>query len=176
MTDPRYPIGTFQPQEHITEEQRRQLIQQIVEAPTNLRAAVSGLNAQQLNTSYRDGGWTVQQVVHHVPDSHLNAFVRFKLALTEENPTIKPYHEDRWAELADARTTPIEASLQLLESLHTRWITLIRAMKPEDFQRTFFHPENKKTMSLDDLVQLYAWHGRHHTAQITSLKERMGWK
>ena len=175
MSDPRYPIGKFQPKETISAEERQQCIQNISDVPIKLRAAVKGLTEQQLNTPYRDGGWTIRQVVHHLPDSHLNAYTRFKLALTEDSPTIKTYHENLWAELADAKTAPAETSLQLLESLHTRWVMLLRSMVPGDFARTFTHPEQGKTFSLDWLVQLYSWHGRHHVGQITSLKEQMKW-
>jgi len=175
MTDPRYPIGKFQKQERITDQQRAELIQHIADAPSGLRSAVKGLDEGQLNTPYRDGGWTVKQVVHHLPDSHLNAYVRFKLALTENEPTVKTYHENLWAELSDARSAPIDTSLTLLETLHTRWVHFLRSLSPADFARKFNHPDHG-LMNLDYLVQLYAWHGRHHTSQITSLRERMGWK
>src|SRR5208282_6109504 len=131
--DLRYPIGKRERIENVTESQRRALIDAIAETPAKLRAAVAGLNDKQLDTPYRPGGWTVRQVVHHLPDSHLNSFVRFKLALTEDEPTIKPYQENRWAELTDARTAPIEVSLVLLESLHRRWILLLRSLSPSDF-------------------------------------------
>lgn len=175
MTDIRYPIGKFEMQETISDQQRQECIRQISEAPVNLRAAVKGLNEQQLNTPYRDGGWTVRQVVHHLPDSHLNAYIRFKLALTEQEPPIKTYHENLWAELHDARTAPVETSLTLLESLHTRWVIFLQSLKPEDFNRTFRHPD-QGVKKINMLLQLYAWHGRHHVAQITSLRERAGWK
>lgn len=174
MTDPRYPIGEFQRKEKIAGSERPQLIQQIADAPANLRAAVHGLSEQQLDTPYREGGWTVRQVAHHLPDSHLNAYVRFKLAMTEEHPTIKPYEQQLWAELVDAKTAPVEPSLLLLESLHKRWVLFLQSLKPSDFGRTLNHPESG-VMNLDALLQLYAWHGRHHVAQITSLRERMGW-
>ena len=139
-----------------------------------MRAAVAGLNDEQLNTEYRPEGWTVRQVVHHVPESHLNSYLRFKLALTEEEPVIKPYFEDRWAKLDDALNAPVELSLNLLDTLHQRWVWFLRSLKPSDFQRTFRHPE-LGVVSLDKNVALYAWHGRHHVAHITSLRERMGW-
>ncbi|HKG22797.1 MAG TPA: putative metal-dependent hydrolase, partial [Blastocatellia bacterium] len=145
------------------------------ETPARLREAVEWLSPEQLETPYRPGGWTVRQVVHHVPDSHLNSYVRFKLALTEDHPTIRPYREDRWAELEDARSAPLDVSLALLDSLHGRWVLLLRSLKPEDFARTFEHPELGE-VSLEKNVALYAWHGRHHVAQITSLIERMGWR
>jgi DinB superfamily len=173
--DLRYPIGQFQYDGPLTDEQRQHLIDQIAEAPAKLRAAVEGLSPQQLETPYRPGGWTVQQVVHHLPDSHLNSYIRFRLALTEDEPTIKPYYEDRWAELDDARQAPIDISLTLLESLHRRWVLLLRSLTTQDCARTFIHPE-LGVVSLDKNVSLYAWHGRHHVAHITSLRERMGWK
>jgi uncharacterized damage-inducible protein DinB len=174
MSDERYPVGKFQRREKLTPAERRTLIDQIVAAPTRMREAVAGLNEQQLATPYRDGGWTVRQVVHHVPDSHLNAYIRFKLALTEEMPTIKPYDQAQWAELADARESPVETSLQLLESLHDRWVRLLRSMSDADFSRRLMHPENGE-MTLDSVLALYGWHGRHHTAHITSLRQRKGW-
>ena len=175
MNDIRYPIGKFDGRSDLRDDERPALIKQIAEAPANLRAAVRGLTESQLDTPYRPDGWTVRQVVHHLPDSHMNAYVRFRLALTEHEPTIKPYEEKLWAELFDARTAPVEASLQLLESLHKRWVILLESMKPSDFLRKFNHPENG-LMKLDRLLALYAWHGRHHVAHITSLRERMGWK
>jgi uncharacterized damage-inducible protein DinB len=172
--DLRYPIGPFQYDEPRTDEQRQRSIDQIAEAPTRLRAAVEGLSPQQLGTPYRPGGWTVRQVVHHLPDSHLNSYIRFRLALTEDAPTIKPYYEDRWAELDDARHAPIDLSLALLESLHRRWVLLLRSLTAQDFSRTFLHPE-LGVVSLDMNVSLYTWHGRHHVAHITALRKRMGW-
>ena len=171
----RYPIGKYQPVEKLSEENRKQLIAQIEEAPRKLRAAVAGLSREQLATPYRDGGWTVQQVAHHMADSHMNAYVRFKLALTEDEPTIKPYNETRWAELSDSKTTPVETSLALMDSLHERWINLLRGMSPADFARKMRHPE-LGVMTLDGTLGMYAWHGRHHVAHITGLRERKGWK
>jgi DinB superfamily len=173
--DLRYPIGMFQNEPNITEARRRELIDGIARLPTRLNAAVIGLSAQQLETPYRPASWTVRQVVHHLPDSHLNAYVRFKLALTEAEPTIKAYDEDQWAELEDARTAPIEISLSLLESLHQRWTLLLRSLPPGEFARTFRHPDIG-ILTLDMQLGLYEWHGRHHLAHITSLKERAGWK
>jgi len=175
MVDPRYPVGKFQPPAQVTEADRETLIRQIEEAPARLREAVAGLTLEELNTPYREGGWTVRQVVHHVPDSHMNSYVRFRLALTEDEPTIKPYMEDLWAELPDARSAPIDLSLGLLESLHKRWVTLLRSLTPEQWKRQFRHPE-LGVVPLDRNLALYAWHGRHHVAHITSLRERMGWK
>jgi uncharacterized damage-inducible protein DinB len=172
--DLRYPIGRFQRRDSVSESERRALLGAIAEAPAKLCAAVAGLGEQQLDTPYRPGGWTVRQVVHHVPDSHMNAFVRFKLALTEDEPTIKTYDEARWAELADAKA-PIEPSLALLDNLHKRWIVLLSSLAPSDWPRTLRHPE-LGVLTLDGIVQLYAWHGRHHVAHITALRERNGWR
>ena len=173
--DPRYPIGPFERRDSLSEDERQAMFADIAAAPAKMRAAVAGLTEEQLDTPYRDGGWTVRQVVHHVPDSHLNAYCRLKLALTEEQPTIRAYDESTWAKLDDSRLTPIEVSLTLLESLHARWMTLFRSMKPEDFRRTFRHPEHDGTPTLDWLVAMYSWHGRHHVGHITSLRQRMGW-
>jgi|SRR5271157_417661 len=174
MTDLRYPIGKFNYDGPLTEEKRQRLVGDIAQAPANLRSAVKGLSEAQLDTPYRPGGWTVRQVVHHVPDSHMNAFIRFKLALTEDEPTIKPYAEDRWAQLDDVAATPIETSLCLLECLHQRWMKLLRSLSAEQWTRTFRHPEIG-VMTLEKNLALYAWHGRHHVAHITSLRERSGW-
>jgi hypothetical protein len=133
------------------------------------------LTEAQFDTPYRPGGWTVRQVVHHVPDSHLNAYLRFKLALTEENPTIKPYEEARWAELPDTAGTQIGVSLVMLEALHRRWVNLLRSMSEEQWGRTYFHPDQNKSLRLDGVLAMYSWHGKHHTAHITGLRERMGW-
>jgi hypothetical protein len=174
MTDLRYPIGKFTYNGYLTEDQKQKSLDAIAHTPANLRVAVKGLSQQQLDTPYRPDGWTLRQVVHHVPDSHLNAYVRFKLALTEEDPTIKPYAEDRWAQLADTQATPVEVSLALLDSLHDRWVRLLRSLKPEDWNRTFRHPD-LGLVSLEKNLAIYAWHGRHHVAHITSLRERNGW-
>ena len=173
--DLQYPIGRFEFPREVTDQDRARFIQEIADTPVKLRAAVAGLSEQQLDTPYRPGGWTVRQVVHHVPDSHMNSYVRFRLALTEDEPTIKPYDEGRWAELADARTARIEPSLVLLESLHERWVLLLRSLAAADWRRQFRHPE-LGVVSLEKNLALYAWHGRHHVAHITSLRERMGWK
>ena len=174
MTDLRYPIGKFSYQGPPTSSQRQELLHHIEQAPSRLRAAVTGLSEEQLDTPYRPDGWTVRQVVHHVPDSHLNAYTRFKLALTEEEPTIKPYAEDRWARLGDTQATPVEVSLTLLDSLHDRWVRLLRSLQDEDWKRTFRHPE-LGAVSLEKNLAIYAWHGRHHVAHITALRERNGW-
>src|ERR1700680_349207 len=171
MNDLRYPIGKFSYDGHLTEDQRRNFLDEIAQTPAKLRVAVKGLSERQLDTPYRPGGWTVRQVLHHVPDSHLNAYVRFKLALTENEPTIKPYAEDRWAELADTKTTPPEVSLTLLESLHDRWVRLLRSLTPEEWKRTFLHPE-LGAMTLEKTLALYAWHGRPRVAHVTALRHR----
>jgi uncharacterized damage-inducible protein DinB len=172
--DPRYPIGRFQRPTSIDTETLHAAIQAIAETPARLRAAVEGLTAEQLNTPYRDGGWTVRQVVHHVPDSHVNAYVRLKLALTEDKPTIKPYDEAAWAELADSKAAPIESSQTLLDSVHARWERLWRSLKPEHFARILVHPEHGER-TVDWLLFLYEWHGKHHTAHITELRKQKGW-
>jgi hypothetical protein len=174
MSDLSYPIGEFSFPEQTTEAERRQWIREIAEAPALMRAAVSGLTGEQLATPYRPGGWTVTQVIHHVPESHMNSYIRFKLALSEDQPTIKPYDEKLWAMMADYSTTPIEVSLALLESLHARWVRLLQSLTPAEFTRQFHHPE-LGAVRLDQNVALYAWHGRHHAAHITSLRTRMGW-
>jgi uncharacterized damage-inducible protein DinB len=146
----------------------------LAELPANLHSAIEGLNAQQLDTPYRPDGWTVRQLVHHVPDSHMNAYIRFKLALTEFEPAIKSYKEDLWAKLPDSGQTPVETSMSLLEALHGRWVTLLQSMRGEDFARSLRHPE-LGVLSLDRMLALYAWHSAHHTAHITALRARMGW-
>lgn len=172
--DLRYPIGTFKLEGTPGSKEIQRAVVEIAEAPTRLRAAVEGLTPEQLDTRYRPGGWTVRQVVHHVPDSHLNSYCRLKLALTEDEPMIKPYDEGRWAELEDSRVAPIDVSLALLESLHKRWAMLLESIEPADFQRTFRHPDIG-VVTLAQNTCLYAWHGRHHVAHITSLRDRMGW-
>ena len=175
MSDPRYPIGKFACDGPPTEQQRNKLIDDIEQTPAHLRAAIQGLSPQQIETPYREGGWTVRQVVHHVPDSHLNAYTRCKLALTESEPKIRDYDEARWADLADTRDTPVEVSLALLEALHRRWVILWRGLQEQDFSRTYQHPESGVN-SLQQVLAQYAWHGAHHLAHITSLRQRMGWK
>jgi len=172
--DLRYPVGPYKRVENPTAAQRRDFVEAIAETPARLNAAIAGLTPAQLDTPYRPGGWTVRQVVHHLPDSHMNSYVRFKLALTEDEPTIKPYDEARWAELADSKTTPIETSLALLENLHRRWVGLLRSMSETDWKRKFRHPE-LGVVTLEQALGLYAWHGRHHVAHITALRERNGW-
>ena len=172
--DPRYPIGRFLPPGTVDAGLRASFVDAIERTPALLRDAVTGLDATQLDTPYRQGGWSVRQVVHHLPDSHLNAYVRFKLALTEDEPTIRPYQEARWAETPEARAGDIAMSLGLLGALHERWTACLRALPVAAFSRAFVHPESGR-WTLDRLLALYAWHGRHHVAQITSLRRRLGW-
>jgi len=172
--DLRYPVGPFTFEGKLSDLQLSQAIDDVAQTPARLRAAVTGMSPEQLDTPYRPDGWTVRQVVHHLPDSHLNSYIRFKLALTEDQPTIKAYDENEWSGLSDARTAPPEVSLDLLEALHRRFVLMLRSLEPKDFARTFIHPEIG-VVSLERNVALYAWHGRHHVAHITSLAERMGW-
>ncbi len=173
ISDPRYPVGKFSLEGPVTAEQRAQYLEQVAQTPAKLRAAIQGLNDAQLDTPYRDGGWTPRQVVHHVADSHMNAFIRFKLGLTEDNPTIKPYAENLWAGLADQKL-PTDISLPIVDNVHHRWVTVLRSMKETDWARTFNHPE-LGVRRLDQSLALYAWHGRHHVAHITTLRQQKGW-
>jgi uncharacterized damage-inducible protein DinB len=172
--DARYPIGKYELPAGITPVKRTEAIREIASAPEKVRAAVNGLNDMQLDTPYRDGGWTVRQVVHHVADSHLNAYVRWRLALTETEPTIKPYEESAWAKLEDAAHAPVEVSLRLLDPLHERWVSLLHSVKENEFARTFRHPDHG-VRTLDWMLFLYAWHGKHHTAHITELRKQKNW-
>lgn len=172
--DPRYPIGRFDHSIKVTKELRSDFIKTIESFPYLLRKEVENLSDEQLNTPYREGGWTIRQVVHHLPDSHLNSYVRFKLALTEDNPKVKTYEEHLWAELKDTFETPIEVSLNLLEALHKRWGVLLKSLSDEQFERTFQHPEWGE-ITLTKTLALYAWHSKHHLAHITELKKQMGW-
>jgi uncharacterized damage-inducible protein DinB len=174
MPDLSFPIGRFQRPDSLTDAQRRAAIDSIAEAPARFRVAVADLNERQLETPYRPDGWTVRQVIHHVADSHMNAFTRFKLALTEDHPTVKPYDEAAWAKLEDTRTAPVTISLTLLDALHDRWVRLLSAMKASDFARTLRHPESGD-QNLDQVLALYDWHGRHHAAHVTNLRSRSGW-
>ncbi len=169
-----FPVGQFDRHAPITAGMRAPAIDVIASLPARMRAAVGGLNEGQLDTAYRPGGWTVRQVVHHVADSHMNGFIRIKLALTEDNPTIKPYDQDAWATLADMGL-PIDVSLNLLDGIHHRWEVVARAITPEQFSRTFVHPEMGEQLTVDQQLQLYAWHSRHHVAHITALRQREGW-
>jgi len=175
MDDLRYPIGEFEHEGDITAEQLQLWMADIASTPSRLRDAVAGLTDEQLDTPYRPGGWTVRQVVHHVADSHINSYMRFKLALTEEEPTIRPYYEERWAELSDGRTAPVELSLTLLDALHSRWMLLLGSLHQEQLTRAFVHPASEAVIRLDRNVGIYAWHGNHHIAHITRLRDRMGW-
>lgn len=175
MSDPRYPIGKFHAPESFDAASRQSALAAIAALPGELRDAVVGLDDAQLDTPYRDGGWTVRQVVHHVVDSHLNAYVRHKLAMTEDEPTIRPYDESTWAELGEARTADPKLSLNLLAALHARWVAFLDTLAPADFERGFHHPEAKRRMSIDWSLAMYAWHGRHHMAHVTALRAARGW-
>ena len=173
-TDLRYPTGKYEPRP-FSQQQKEEWLNDIKFLPQLLENAVINLDEAQLQTPYRDGGWTIQQVVHHVADSHMNAYCRFKLGLTEENPTIRPYDQAAWANLSDTAKIPINISLTLLYALHTRWYSLISDQELKDWERTVFHPEHQKEMTLWYLLGMYAWHGKHHVAHITSLRERNKW-
>jgi len=172
--DLRYPIGKWPRNPAADASTCAPMIQQIAAAPAALAAAVKGLTDAQLDTPYRDGGWTPRQIVHHIADSHMNAYIRFKLCMTEDQPTVKPYNEKLWAETIDGKTAPIAVSLSLIDTLHNRWVQFLRSIDPGAYGRTVVHPENGP-MSLIEMLQLYSWHGRHHTAHITGLRQRMGW-
>ena len=171
--DLKYPIGNFRFDDEITSSVTSVWINEIEDLPRLLRDAVKDLDNEQLDTAYRFGGWTARQVIHHLADSHMNAYVRFKLALTEENPVIKPYDESKWAELSDYKL-PIDTSLLLLETLHKRWTNLLRSLSPSDMEKTFIHPDSGE-VSVGKNIGIYAWHGRHHLTHITSLCKRKGW-
>lgn len=171
----KYPIGEFIPPIQIEKSNIVDFISSIDELPEKIRKAVEGLSDEQLNTPYRPGGWTIRQVVHHIPDSHLNAYIRFKWALTEVNPIIKAYDEVRWAELPDSKTAPIDISLDLLESLHKRWVVVLNNLSESDLKRKFIHPETNKELRLDVNIANYAWHSEHHLAHINCLRKRMNW-
>jgi hypothetical protein len=178
--DLRYPIGKVKDQEFYERpindnEALKAYLADIKMCPSLLEHAITNLDEAQLNTPYREGGWTPKQVVHHVADSHMNAYIRFKLGLTEDNPVIKPYEEAQWAELIDSKTIPINVSLTLLHALHQRWYELLANMNKADWARTVFHPEQARTLTLWELLQIYSWHSKHHAAHITRLRERMNW-
>lgn len=172
--DLRYPIGPYQAPDTVSAKGRERLITEIAAAPARLREAVRGLDPEHLDTPYRPGGWTVRQVVHHLSDSHLNAFVRFKLALTEKGPTIRPYDQEAWAALPDSQG-PIEDSLDLFDALHHRWVRLLQSLPEDAWGRTYFHPESQDHQRLDQVLAHYAWHGAHHVAHITALRQRERW-
>ena len=171
MSDLRYPIGKFEWPASVSAADRARHIETIASAPARLRQALTGISEDQLDQPYRDGGWTVRQVVHHLPDSHMNSFIRFKLALTEEQPTVKPYDEAAWARLGDVASTPVETSVRLFESLHERWVALLQTLSESDWKRQFRHPE-RGLISLEQNLALYAWHGNHHIGHIAGLRER----
>ncbi len=173
-SDPRYPVGRMRRLDAHTAATRAEAVADIAALPARLRNAVNGLGDAQLGTPYREGGWTVRQVVHHVADSHMNAYIRMRFALTQDKPTIMPYDEVVWANLPDARNAPIDASLSLLDGLHARWTTLLRAMTPDQFARAWVHPEHGER-TVDWLVELYAWHSKHHVAHITELRKARDW-
>ena len=173
-SDPRYPIGKFNAQESYTNTELQQFIERIESLPARLEAAVRGLSPEQLATPYRDGGWTVLQLLHHVPDSHANAYIRVKWTLTEETPTIKAYDEKAWATTPETSFDPA-LSIAFLKALHAKWITLLKNIRPEDLTRKYYHPDTKKFVRLNDLMGMYAWHGDHHLAHITTLKSQKGW-
>jgi hypothetical protein len=173
MQPPQYPVGPFEAESPLSAERREELIATLEHAPNLLKKAVAGLTRDQLDTRYKN--WTIRQIVHHLPDSHVNAYIRFKLALTEDVPTIKPYDEGRWSALEDSRTGDVRLPLELLAGLHARWVQLLRSMSAEQFARSYFHPESWENVSLDVGLCDYAWHGRHHTGQILWLREKNGW-
>ncbi len=170
----RYPIGPYVKPQHVSAVERKKYIEQIAATPKALRDAVSGLNDVQLDTPYRDGGWTLRQVVHHLPDSQVNGYIRFKLGLTEHEPVVKPYEETLWAEISEAKKSPIEVSVKFLEAVHQRWVASTEGLGEDVFERTVKHPASG-IMTLNQILALYAWHGTHHVAQITSMRKRMGW-
>lgn len=173
--DPRFPIGPFVSPTTVTDRDRARWIADLARAPQALREALQGLDDAQLATPYRAGGWTLRQVAHHLADSHVNAYIRFKVALTEDQPTIKPYREAAWAELVDNKAVPVSVSVQLLAALHERWHAVLVAMNPADWQRTYFHPEKNAPVALDSALALYSWHSRHHVAHITTLRDKKHW-
>jgi len=172
--DPKYPIGKYEAQP-FSESQKKKWIADIQFLPNELEQAIENLDEAQLQTPYRDGGWTVHQLVHHLADSHMNSFIRFKLALTEDNPTIKPYEENAWSEMADVTKEPINVSITLLYALHKRWLTLLQNMSDADFEKTLFNPQRRGQLTLWDMLGIYAWHGKHHVEHIKTLKENKGW-
>lgn len=171
----KYPTGRFSPPEKLKKSEINKLIKEIDRLPKRLKEAVKNLSDEQLNTPYRKDGWTVRQVIHHLADSHINSYCRFRLALTEDNPTIKPYEEAKWAELPDSKTMPVKFSIDLLKNLHKRWVLLLKSMDKEQLKRTFYHPEQNKALPLYQVIAQYAWHSNHHLAHIQNLKQKMNW-
>ncbi|MEO1652304.1 MAG: YfiT family bacillithiol transferase [Bacteroidota bacterium] len=171
----KYPIGGYQKPAQFDYASKTRWMAQLSTLPEEMEKAVAGLNEDQLDEPYRPEGWTIREVIHHVPDSHLNGYIRFKWALTEQDPRIKPYFEDRWAALDDYQDTPIEVSLQLLKSLHYRWVILMKSLSAEDWTFQYHHPEFEEPISLDEALAIYAWHGQHHLAHITELRKRRQW-
>jgi hypothetical protein len=167
-----FPIGKFQLPDTINDEHVSTWIETIASFPEQLRSEVSSLPEQQLDTTYRPGGWSIRQIVHHCADSHLNSYIRIKLALTEETPTVKPYFEDKWAELTDGKSLSVEASLKIIEGLHARWVFLLKSLTSQELERSFFHPEHNKTIQIDEIVGFYAWHCDHHLAHIAIAKKQ----
>lgn len=176
MEELKYPVGHYQKPNVFTKEILAEAISVIEQFPNKITQEVKDLNDEQLDTPYRPDGWTIRQVVHHCADSHINAFIRVKLALTENTPTVKPYAEALWAELADGKTLPVQPSLSIIENVHLRWVKVLKNMKDKDFDRSFIHPEKGKELSLHESTGMYAWHCNHHLAHITSLKKRKCWK
>lgn len=172
--DPRYPVGKFQKPDAYTPASRAAAIDEIATLPKNARAAVAGLSDAQLDTPYREGGWTIRQVIHHLADSHMNAYIRHRFTVTEDKPTVKPYDENVWASLPDAKSGPVDWSLSILEGVHARWATLLRSLRSEDFSRAFVHPEHGERI-LDWNVAMYAWHSRHHVAHILQRRKQSNW-
>lgn len=172
----RYPIGKYVVPDRIDQDQIAQWIAELTKLPGEVRRVVNGLSDDQLDTAYRPGGWTLRQVVHHLPDSHMNAYIRFKWAVTEAGPVIKPYHEDRWAETLEAKFSDVEMSLNLLEAIHVRWTAFLRTLQYDDLKRTYTHPEHNKTFPLNEVMGLYVWHGKHHLAHITETIRRNKWR
>jgi uncharacterized damage-inducible protein DinB len=171
----KYPTGKYTAPEKIKKSEVKRWIREIDKLPKRLKDAVKTMSEEQLDTPYRDGGWTVRQTIHHLADSHMNAYARFRLALTEDNPTIKPYMEAKWAELTDAKTAPVKYSLDLIRNLHKRWVMLLKTLDKDQLRRTYFHPDKNASQKLDGIVGLYAWHGNHHLAHIENLKKKMNW-
>ncbi len=171
----KYPIGRYQKPEGATPQLQKEWIGVLQALPSWMDICIENLDEHQLHTPYREGGWTIQQVVHHVADSHLNAYIRLKLALTEDNPTVKPYDENAWAQLVDTKVVPVNISVTMLHAMHHRMVALLQHMPPSDWERTYYHPEHQRDFPVWEMVAMYAWHSRHHTEHIRQLRERMGW-